>query len=98
MAQRYNCFTFVPYLAIIDEGSLRFSERETISIFTTSGSSKSMNKGNIAYNIFHGEGQTHSVNSDVDSDVEAMATTKKSNNLGIKNDVEIKFVFLLPTI
>jgi hypothetical protein len=65
-----------------DEGSLRFSERETISIFTTSGSSKSMNKGNIAYNIFHGEGQTHSVNSDVDSDVEAMATTKKSNNLG----------------
>ena len=63
-----------------DDESIRFSERETISIFTTSGSSKSMNKGNIAYNIVHGDTRDNRVNSDgADSDVEAMLASKRSS-------------------
>lgn len=65
-----------------DDESVRFSERETISIFTTSGSSKSMNNtGNIAYNLVHGETRGNTINSDgADSDVEAMLASKKSSN------------------
>jgi hypothetical protein len=64
-----------------EDESLRFSERETISVFTTSGSSKSMNKtSNVAYNVVHGEGRSNTLNSDVDSDVEAMLASKKTSN------------------
>ena len=66
-----------------EEESLRFSERETISIFTTSGSSKSMNKANVAYNVVHGQGHNHTINSETDSDVEAMLVSKKSSNTSL---------------